>query len=333
MIFHPGIIALLLGSLLITAMLCYSAYEGARIIGNWNIRSGSEEQLEMERKTYLISTLMGYALGFQLFSLFLFIYTADSLSPLFVGAMCAAGSLSVNGFGYPATILKLVNCLLAGLWLVVNFTDNQAHDYPLIKTKYGLLLCISPLLVTETVIQGGYLLSLAPDLITSCCGTLFTTDANNVISDLIALPRGQAQTLFVLSTMATILLGLYFLRKGKGAYFFSLAALAMLLVSLAAVISFISIYFYELPTHHCPFCILHSEYGYVGYPLYFALLVGAICGLGVGAVAPFRKIESLRTILPRVQRQLAATSLLAYLVFLLIAGGGIWFSNLSMAAY
>lgn len=333
MIFHPGIIALLLGSMLITAMLCHSAYEGARIIGKWNIRSGSEEQLEMERKTYLISTLMGYALGFQLFSLFLFIYTADSLSPLFVGAMCAAGSLSVNSFGYPTIILKLVNCLLAGTWLVLNFTDNQAHDYPLIRVKYWLLICITPLLAAETVIQGAYLLSLEPDLITSCCGTLFTTDTGTAISDLIALPRGLTQTLFVLSALVMFLLGAYFLWKGKGAYLFSLAAIIMLLVSLAAVISFISIYFYELPTHHCPFCILHSEYGYVGYPMYFALMIGAISGLGVGVTAPFRRIETLGTILPRVQRRLAIVSLVAYSVFLLISGVGIWSSNLSMAAY
>ena len=333
MIFHPGIIALLLGSLLITAMMCYAAAAGARIIGRWDIRSGSEEQLELERKTYLISTLMGYALGFQLFSLFLFIYTADSLSPLFVGAMCAAGSLNVNSFGYPATVLKLVNCLLAGVWLVVNYTDNQAHDYPLIKVKYILLICISPLLVAETAIQAAYLLSLAPDLITSCCSVIFTADADSVVSALIALPQGLAQNLFVLTAVTTILLGVYFLRSGKGVYLFSLATLVMFLVSLAAIISFISIYIYELPSHHCPFCILHSEYGYVGYPMYFALLAGAICGLGAGAVAPFRGIESLRVILPLIQRRLAAVSLLAYAVFLLIAGGGIWFSNLSLAAY
>ena len=134
--FHPGILALLMGSVLTTSMLGYAAYEGVRIIRGWDIKSGTERQLEFERKTYLVSTVMNYALGFQLLSLFLFIYTADTISPLFIGAMCAAGSLKVNGFGYPALILKIVSFLLAGLWLIVNFTDNKAHDYPLIRTKY-----------------------------------------------------------------------------------------------------------------------------------------------------------------------------------------------------
>ncbi|MBE0584367.1 MAG: hypothetical protein IH612_11490, partial [Desulfofustis sp.] len=129
---HPAILALLLGSGLIAGMLCYSAWEGARIIRSWDINSGSERQLRLERRTYLVSALMSYALGFQVLSLFLFIYTADALSPLFVGAMCAAGSLNVNDFGYPTLIIKIISCLCAGVWLIVNYTDNQGYDYPLI---------------------------------------------------------------------------------------------------------------------------------------------------------------------------------------------------------
>jgi len=333
MTFHPGILALLLGSVLTTSMLCYCAYEAARIIRNWDIRSGSELQLALERRTYLISMVMSYALGFQLLSLFLFIYTADSLSSLFVGAMCAAGSLNVNGFGYPALILKITDFLLAGVWLIVNFTDNKASDYPLIRTKYRLLMVIAPFLVAETLVQGAYLLGLKPDIITSCCGTIFTTDANTVMSGLIGLPRALSQAAFYFSVAVTILLGLFFYLKGKGGYFFSISTLMSFLISVVALISFISVYFYELPTHHCPFCILHPEYGYVGYLLYITLLAGVVSGLGVGAIMPFRKIKSLAEVLPRVQKRLALVSVLSYAAFMLISGYGILFSHLSLAAY
>ena len=66
MIFHPAIIALLLGSLLTGLMLLYSSYYGIRILRHWDIGSGSELQLGLERRTYLISTVMSYAFGFQL---------------------------------------------------------------------------------------------------------------------------------------------------------------------------------------------------------------------------------------------------------------------------
>jgi hypothetical protein len=333
MMFHPGVLALLLGSGLTSLMLCYSAYQGGRIIRNWDIGSGSESQLELERRTYLVSTTMTYALGFQLLSLFLFIYTADTLSPLFVGAMCAAGSLNVNGFGYPTLILKIVNCLLAGLWLIVNSADNRAHDYPLIRIKYWLLIFIAPFLIVETIIQGAYLLSLKPNIITSCCAVLFSTEADTLMSDLLALPRSLSQTSFFFSAPITMAIGLYVYLRTKGAVLFSVASLLHFVISIVALISFISIYIYELPTHHCPFCILHREYGYVGYLMYVAMLGSAVFGIGTGVINPFRTIASLRDIIPPIQKRLALISIISTAGFLVIAVSAILFSNLSMAAY
>lgn len=330
MIFHPGILALLLGSGLISAMLCYSTYHGMRIIRHWDIHSGSERQLELERRTYLVSTVMTYALGFQILSLFLFIYTADTLSPLFVGAMCAAGSLKVNSLGYPALVGKIVNCLLAGLWLIVNATDNKAHDYPLIRTKYWLLLLITPLVLAETCMQAGYLLSLRPDIITSCCALVFSTESKTILSDLLSLPRSWAQIAFIFSVIVTLALGLSVYLKNKGVLPFSLASLLHFLISISALISFISTYIYELPTHHCPFCLLHREYGYIGYPMYGAMLVGAVSGMGAGAIHPFRAVASLCGLIPPMQKRLALISIIATLIFAAITGYGILFSNLSV---
>ena len=167
MIFHPVVIALYVSSILITFIILYSAYYAIQILRRWDIRSGSELQLTLERKTYLISSLLMYLFGFDLLSLFLYIFTADQLHTFFVGAMCAAGSLYVNAYGYPTLILKLVNFLLAGLWLILNYTDNRAYDYPLIKKKYGLLLILTPLILAEMVLQANYFLRLSPNIITS----------------------------------------------------------------------------------------------------------------------------------------------------------------------
>lgn len=331
MMFHPGILALLFGSGLITAMLCYAAYEGVRIIGSWDIHSGSERQLELERRTYLISTVMSYAMGFQLLSLFLFIFTADTLSPLFIGAMCAAGSLKVNSFGYPTLIAKMISCLAAGLWLVVNATDNQAHDYPLIRIKYWLLLCIAPLLFIETALQAFYLLSLQPNIITSCCAVLFNSDADTIMSDLLTLPHSLSLAIYFVSTPLTLAAGLYMYWQAKGAVLFTIATLWQSIVSVVALISFISIYIYELPTHHCPFCLLHQEYGYVGYFLYAAILTSTVTGMGAGIIDPFRIIPSLRQVIPPQQKKLVLTSMIATAVFLAISGYAVLSSNLSMA--
>src|SRR4030042_1590999 len=168
MFFKPDILALFVGALLVSSMLLYADYFGVKILRHWDIRSGSELQLALERKTYLITTLMAYAFAFQAASLFLFICTADHLHVFFTGAMCAAGSLNVNPWGYPATVFKVGNFLLAGMWLILNYADNQGFDYPLVKQKYLFLLAITPLILAEAAIQGAHFLELNPEGITSC---------------------------------------------------------------------------------------------------------------------------------------------------------------------
>lgn len=318
MILHPAVIALFIASFLTGLMIFSSAFQAVRIVRKWDIHSGSEDQLRMERTTYLISMLLAYAFGFQLISFFLFIFTADTLHSLFVGAMCAAGTLNVNGYGYPTLILKLVNFLLAGLWLIVNYTDNKAYDYPLIRKKYLLLLAITPFIAAEIIVQAKYLTGLRADVITSCCGSLFSGETKGLASDVASLPLVPSALAFYCGMLLTLILGLLYYFKGWGGYLFSLASGATFIISIAALISFISLYFYELPTHHCPFDILQREYFYIGYPLYLSLLGGGVAGMGVGVLMPFRKIESLKEIVPAVQRKLTLATLVLYLVFLAI---------------
>jgi hypothetical protein len=328
--FKPGILALFISSILISGMVLYAAFAGAQILRYWDINSGSETQLRLERKTYLISTIIGYALVFQLLSLFLFIYTADSIHPFFTGAMCAVGSLNVNQWGFPLVMLKIITFLLAGLWLILNFADNRGYDYPLIKPKYLLLLVMTPLILTETIIQAKYFLGLNPEVITSCCGSLFTADTKGVASEIVSFPRLVMEILFYAAMAGSLVLGVVFYRTGAMGYGFAAAVLATLVISIASVISFISIYFYELPTHHCPFCILQKEYGYIGYLLYLLLLAGGLAGMGVGLLMPFRQIPSLKAALPAIQKHLALTSISCYLFFTAIATYQIIFSNLKM---
>ena len=319
MILHPAVIALILVSFLASGMILYSSFLGIRIISKWDMKSGSEEQLALERRTYLISTILCYVCFFQIASFFLYIYTADSLHHIFVGAMCAAGVLNVDPYGYPTFLLKMVNFILAGLWLIINDVDNRAYNYPLIRIKYGLLVIMAPLILTESVLQLFFFLQMKADVITSCCGSLFGADLRSVGSDIAALPVGIAMTSFYFSMVLTFTTGLIYLVKGKWGRLFSASSVLFFLVSCVALVSFLSLYFYELPTHHCPFCILQREYSYVGYLLYAALFLGVVTGLGVGVLSPFRRIPSLSESLPLIRKRLALICLVAYAVFTVIS--------------
>jgi hypothetical protein len=333
MTFHPATLALHISSILILFMILYSARYGIQILKGWDIESGSERQLVLERQTYLISTLLAYAFGFQLFSLFLFIYTADHLHILFVGAMCAAGSLYVNSYGYPALILKFVSFILAGLWLIMNYADNKAYDYPLIRKKYFFLLLIAPVILLEAVFQWNYFLRLNPDVITSCCGSLFSVGTETMASEIASLPSIPMKMVFFLSVASIVGSGLYFYLKDRGGYLFASLSATGLFISILSIISFISLYYYELPTHHCPFCILQREYGYIGYPLYLSLLAGGVSGMGVGVLMPFRNIGSLSGTLPPFQRRLALISSILYFIFVVMVTWQMIFSDFILEGY
>lgn len=332
MILHPTVIANLLASYVSSGMVLYAVFYGTQILKHWDIASGHELQLVLERKTYLISTLLSYIFGLQLLSLFLYIFTADSLTPLFVGAMCAAGTLNVNGFGYPTLALKVVNFILAGLWLILNVVDNQGYDYPLIKKKYLLLAFIAPFIILETILESAYFLSMEADVITSCCGSLFSSERKTGIgSELASMPALPMMWIFYSVMSCTLLCGIFFYLKGLGGYLYAALSLLMFLISLVAIVSFLSLYIYELPTHHCPFCIIMEDYDYLGYFLYMFLFGAVVSGISVGALIPFRQVESLQAMLSGFIGKLALASVILYAVFTVIVTYEIVTSSLVIA--
>jgi len=123
-------------------------------------------------------------------------------------------------------------------------------------------------------------------------------------------------------------LGWAFAISDRGGYAFALSAGATFVVGLASLLSFISPALYELPTHHCPFCVLQKEYHYIGYLFYAALFGGAVSGMGVGLLMPFRGLPSLAKVLPSLQRRLAVLSLVFTVFLSLITGYILLTSNL-----
>lgn len=327
MFINPAIIGLTISSVLVSGVTIYSSIIGAVIIRSWNISSGSEQQLELERKTYLISTVLTFALGCELLSLLLFISNADNIYSLFTGAMCAAGTLNANSYGYPTLLSKIAVCLLAGIWLIVNHVDNQAPDYPLIKFKYAFLQLITATIILETVLQLNYFIALDPEIITSCCGTLFSGEAESLAGELAHLPPRAGIMAYSLALLLTLVSGAYFFWRGRGVLVFSLFNSLLFFISLTAIVSFISLYFYELPTHHCPFCLMQKEYHYAGYLLYLSLFSATIAGGGLAAISSFKETESLKLVLPRVQKKLCIFAMLGHTIFLTVCIYKVLFSD------
>jgi hypothetical protein len=318
MIQQPGVLALLATSALVAVFLGLAAGFGLRILRRWDLRSGSDLQLALERETYLVSTLVAFALAAELVSLFLFVFTADGLHGRIAGAMCAAGVLNAAPGGYATLLLKVAGCLLAGVWLILNHADTRGYDHPLIRVKYALLLVLAPLVWIEAFLAFRYFTGLKAEVITSCCGSLFSQGQAGLGGDLAGLPERTAMAVLAAALAALFVAGGVFLRTRRGGHVFALFGALAFLAGTASLVSFVSVYIYELPTHHCPFCFLQAEYGRVGYLLYGTLLGGGITGLGTGALMPFRRRASLAGLLPALQRRLVLAALLCFGLFALV---------------
>jgi hypothetical protein len=330
MLLNPSILALLLVSLVDTLMVLLASVFALQVLRHWDIDSGSERQLHLERRTYLISTLLIWAFAFELLSLLLFIYNAESLSGQFVGAMCATGVLNVNDWGWPTLFLKIGVYFFGALWLTVNYLDNRGYDYPLIRYKYAILLLAMPLMVAELLVQGAYFFGMDPQVITSCCGTLFSADAEGVAAEVSGLAPDRALILLILSAVMLFSSGLWVMLRGRSGWLLSLSGILAFIVALVGIVSFLALYIYEHPHHHCPFCILKSGYDYIGYLLYLPLFLGAALALSAGVVTPWRELPSLRPTVLRIAPRMGGMALLFFLLFYLLSVIVVWRSSLTM---
>jgi hypothetical protein len=328
MLLRPAVVSLLLASSANVAMLLACAPFAIEVIRRWDIASGSERQLILERRTYLVSALLTMVLAAQLIALLLFVLNADRMSAVFVGAMCAAGTLNVNAFGFPALIAQIAVFFLAALWLAINHVDVQAPDYPLVRIKYALLLAMAPVVIAAFYLELRYFLGLEPDVLTSCCARLFTGESPGLPGDLVSLPPGPATIAFYGALAAAVVAGVRAAILRRGGYALALTSLVAFGASIAGIVSFLSLYVYEHPNHHCPFCVLKAEYGYQGYLLYVPLFAATACGLSTGALQLFAPLPGLRKIVPRTLRRLAATAAAGFALLAAVATVMILRSNL-----
>ena len=181
-------------------------------------------------------------------------------------------------------------------------------------------------------------------MITSCCGSLFSGDAKTLVGDVSALPPRPALLLFygalALAGACAVFHAIAPLGETSAAqgtkrttrsisgYCVAAFSATAFVVALLGILSFVSLYVYQHPHHHCPFCLLKAEYAYQGYWLYVPLFAATAAGLGVGALQPFARIASLARIVPEISQRLAWIAAIGFMLFASVATFMILDSNL-----
>jgi hypothetical protein len=330
MIFHPANLALVAASLLTATVIVAAAIFALRLVRHWDLASGAERQIRLERTTYLVSTAVAFVLVVEAVTLVLFAFTADRMAALFVGAMCAVGTLNASVYGFPTLWAKIAVFFAATVWLVIDHVDNRGRDYPLIRIKYLGILVLAPLILAEAGLQLAYFLDLKADTITSCCGRLFGETSTGTGGEMASMDPAHALILLFGGLAAIGFVGLTALRHRAARMLHGPASLAMFLAALAAVVSVIAPYVYEQPHHHCAFCILKPEYHHFGFALYLPLFLGTGAGLAAGVLAFLPRRASLAGVKDAIERRLVSASLLGFALFGAIAAWAIAGSGLTL---
>ena len=270
----PDVIAILAldGLLLLFGLLAFGV--SVQIVREWDADATTPRQYALQKRAYLVATIVEFIFYLKLPLFLYFIHTLDKLSNLLPGAMCAAGVTTATVYGIPLFAIKMVDLYLFGLWLVVHRIDMSYPEMPYTRMKFLFFALIFWSFAAEVWLEASHFGGIDPHVIVSCCGTLFSAAKSGAVSSFVSLPLPVTLGLFY---GFFVLIALAWRRKAAGLS----AALNLLFVPVAilSLIVFFSTYVYEMPHHHCPFCLLQGDYHFVGYTMYVSLFAGTFFGI------------------------------------------------------
>lgn len=288
----PEIIAILMLDGLFLFFSSIAFVLSLKLYWYWDRDATSLLQYRLEKESYLVGLIIKYIFMLKVPLFLFFIYTCDTLSGIITGAMCAAGVVNSVDFGLFLLLFKLLNLYLFGFWLLLHVRDVESELQPYIRQKSLFFGIAFFFFVAEIVLEILFFTSLNISKIVSCCGTLFSASTQSSLSFLFLMENWMIVSLFYAS-FVLMLVG--FMVKNSAVYLFS--NLLFLFFAIVSLILFFSTYVYELPTHHCPFCLLQSDYYGVGYFLYATLFLGTfygICGVVISTLTKGFILRAMR---------------------------------------
>jgi len=279
MILTPEVLVILILDAIFLFFALIAFVLSIKIFLKWDMDATTKEQYNLEKQSYLSATIIKYIFVIKLPLFLFFVFTLDKISTLLTGAMCGAGVVDATDYGSYLLMLKLFNIYLFGFWLTLHFADIKSPNLPFTRLKFEFFILAFLFLVIEIVLEGVMFGSIDIDKMVSCCGTLYSSSSTSAIGAIFSIDTTLLLTIFYLNFVAMI-----FFYIVKYRYIFALTNLIFLVVALISLIQFFGTYIYQLPTHHCPFCFLQSDYYFVGYLLYSLLFLGSFYGMRVGVL-------------------------------------------------
>lgn len=275
----PEINVILLLDFITLCFLSISIVTSFKVALKWDINSTTPIQYQLEKKSYLISTIIKFVFIIKIMVFPYFIMTIDILSSKIPGAMCASGVFGASIYGYYLLSIKIITLFYFGLWLSIHHYDTKCEDSPYTKGKFKLLLLICFIFIFEMILEIAMFKDIDPGKIVSCCGTLFGGNTIDTLSQTLTKPN-NTMIIFYISVIF-----LFITYTTRASLLYLIACTILLATSIISLIYFFSSYIYQLPIHKCPFCLIQSDYYYMGYGIYLLLFGGVFSGIYYGLLS------------------------------------------------
>jgi hypothetical protein len=292
---EPWVFLRLVAGLVATALLVRASLTAITVIRHFDVMRVTEGQLALERRVELAGTFVRVGAVAQVVALLLSALAADKLSRGIRGAMCAYGTFNSTPWGFRAFGASVVAALAAGTLAQLYSFDARLRGMELARPLSWATLAVAPIAAVDLVLQLAFVLHLDLSVVASCC----STQLDAVASARGATASGPRLVSVALAAVAgAVCLGLAVLcarrpRRPTAVLLGAAASLALPLAA-AAVVLEVAPYAFEVPQHHCPFCLLRGDVGLIGYPLFGAMLASAIWLFGAGASAIVARAPAVR---------------------------------------
>lgn len=268
-------------------ILAIAFFVTINILKSWDFDSYSQKQFALEKHAYLVTTILIFVFIVKIFTLIYFVFTINTLSVLIPGAMCGAGVISADDYGMYLLFFKLLILFFLLLWMTINRYDLKAKDYPLFHIKSWLFVLVFFMIVIEMWLNISYFTNIDTTKTVSCCSTIF-----GQLEGANPLPFGlDTSMLLLLFYLLFLILAGAMLTKQRVVVI--VTDLLFVTIAYYAVVYFFGTYIYELPTHKCPFCMLHKEYHYVGYLIWGTLFSGVFLSISSSIMGIYLKSKKI----------------------------------------
>jgi hypothetical protein len=271
----------------VATFLCvFGVARGLRLARRWRAGQSSEEQLALEREAELVASVVQVALLLEILGLGLSVLVTDHLVGGIRGAMCAFGVLASTPTGFYGLLASALTAGACAIWVVLHRFDLRLEAPVLTQRKFRWLIPVGGLALADLALVVASAWQLDFKVIASCCSVWVDAAVVNNNPAVTLLAPAQAGGLGLTAALAAALTSAAAARwPGRALALAAGGASALAAVAvLPAILGVVAPHALGTPSHQCPFCLFHVQGGGLGWPLFGALFLGSVTGLGLGVV-------------------------------------------------